>query len=178
MYKSMRVYRHRYKVLSGTYSGLVTDGVQIGYQDYPDQFQKENMTFDQIRDIQKAKQDQGLFEGIWLELVQQPLYRPVRKLGTQPKVDITDEGVTYNDIYMDLCVPFDRYGNEIHVGDTVMVASKNEVRRAVVTKIASKPNMASYGIMQRKLTVRDELEQQTLTIADSRATVVIERNTI
>jgi hypothetical protein len=72
-----------------------------------------------------------------------------------------------------LCVPFDRYGNEIKEGDMIMIASKNEVRRVEVIKIAKKPYMASYGIMNRKLTVRDDVEDQTLTINDPRATVKV-----
>jgi hypothetical protein len=47
------------------------------------------------------------------------------------------------------------------------------VRRVTVIKIAKKPFMASYGIVNRKLTVRDEAEDQTLTINDPRATVKV-----
>jgi hypothetical protein len=158
-----RTYNHRYKVLTGTMKGLVSDGQQIGFQDYPDQFVKEG--WDSHTIVAKTS---GKKEGIWLTeqcvRVQRNDYR---------NTTITEEGVAYGDDFMDLCVPFDRYNNEIHVGDTLMIASKNEVRRVEVIKIAAKPFQASYGIMNRKLTVRDEAEDQTLTINDPRSTVKI-----
>ena len=158
-----RTYTHRYKVLSGPMKGLVADGNQIGFQDYPEQFVVEG--WDSHTIVAKTS---GKKEGIWLKeqgvRVQRNDYR---------NTTITEEGVSYGDDYMDLCVPFDRYNNEICVGDTLMIASKNEVRRVEVIKIATKPFQASYGIMNRKLTVRDEAEDQTLTINDPRATVKV-----
>lgn len=169
-----RTYKHRYKVLSGDLKGLVSDGQQIGTQDYPDQFVIEQMTHEQITAKQRDMYDRGEIEGVWLDEVSRPMYRPRPIQGVRPpKIDITDEGVNYDDVYMDLCVPFDRYNNEINVGDTLMIASRNEVRRVTVIKIAKTPFMASYGIMNRKLTVRDEAEDQTLTINDPRATVKV-----
>ena len=169
-----RFYPHRYKVLSGEHQGLVSEGEQIGVQDYPNQFVAEKFDSHQVSAMSKAKYDQGLYEGIWLSEIQQPMYRPVpHKLGRQPNIEITEEGVSYDDIYMDLCVPFDRYGIEIKEGDVLMIASKNEVRRVEVVKIAKKPFMASYGVMNRKLTVYDDKEDQTLTINDPRATVKV-----
>lgn len=168
-----RYYKHRYKVLTGPMKGLVSDGVQIGVQDYPEQFIVEKLSYEQIRAIQNDKYHRGLIEGIWLNEAQEPIYCNIPKLGHPPKKEITEEGVNYDDVYMDLCVPFDRYGNEICVGDTLMIASKNEVRRVEVVAIAKKPFMASYGIMNRKLTVRDNVEEQTLTINDPRATVKV-----
>ena len=167
-----RSYPHRYKVLTGYHAGLVSDGQRIGYQDFPDQF--VNMTNDQIMQQQRTMRAAGVYEGIWLNELQMALHRPIPVTGvSQPKIEITEEGVNYDNVYMDLCVPFDRYGNEIKEGDTIMIASKNEVRRAKVIKIAKRPFMASYGITNRKLTVRDEEEEQTLTINDPRATVKI-----
>lgn len=168
-----RFYPHRYKVLSGQHEGLVSDGQQIGCQDYPEQFIKERMDSETINSKVRNMHFKGLHEGVWLDEVQQPLYRPIPQPGHPPKMEITDEGMNYSDVYMDLCVPFDRYGNEIKVGDTLMIASKNEVRRAEVIAIAKKPYIASYGIANRKLTVRDEEEKQTLTINDPRATVKV-----
>lgn len=154
-----RTYLHRYKVLSGPMKGLITDGVQIGFQDYPEQFVIEGWDSHTIS---------GKKEGIWLT---EPGVRVQRN--DYRNTTITEEGVSYGDDYMDLCVPFDRYNNEIKVGDTLMIASKNEVRRVEVIAIAKKPYMASYGIMNRKLTVRDNVEEQTLTINDPRATVKV-----
>lgn len=169
-----RTYLHRYKVLSGPTKGMVTDGVQIGVQDYPEQFVKEGWTSEAIQAFVKKQYENGVYEGIWLNEAQQPIYRPLPIQGVRtPKIEITEEGVNYDDVYMDLCVPFDRYNNEIKVGDTLMIASKNEVRRVEVIAIAKKPYMASYGIMNRKLTVRDNVEEQTLTINDPRATVKV-----
>ena len=168
-----RTYLHRYKVLTGPMTGMVTDGQQIGVQDYPEQFIVEKLTYEQIRAVQDDKYHRGMTEGIWLNEAQQPLYRNIPKLGSGLNITITEEGVNYDNTYMDLCVPFDRYNNEISVGDTLMIASKNEVRRVVVVAIAKKPYQASYGIMNRKLTVRDEAEDQTLTINDPRATVKV-----
>ena len=158
-----RTYTHRYKVLSGSMKGLVATGQQIGFQDYPEQFVKEG--WDSHTIVAKTS---GKKEGIWLTeqavRIQRNDYR---------NTTITEEGVAYGDDFMDLCVPFDRYNNEIHEGDTLMIASRNEVRRVKVIKIALKPFQASYGIMNRKLTVRDEAEDQTLTINDPRATVKV-----
>lgn len=169
-----RVYLKRYKVLTGECTGLISQGQQIGYQDYPDQVTLEKMTHEQITAKQRSQYDKGLCSGIWLNEVARPLYLPLPVQGVRPpKVEITDEGVNYDDTYMDLCVPFDRYNNEIKVDDYIMVASRNEVRRVQVVKIATKPFMASYGIVNRKLTVRDHEENQTLTINDPRATVKV-----
>lgn len=158
-----RTYTHRYKVLSGFMKGLISDGQQIGFQDYPEQFVIEG--WDSHTIVAKTS---GKKEGIWLTeqgvRIQRNDYR---------NTTITEEGVSYGDDFMDLCVPFDRYNNEIREGDTLMIASKNEVRRVKVIKVAVKPFMASYGIMNRKLTVRDEAEDQTLTINDPRATVKV-----
>jgi len=167
-----RQYIRQYRVLSGPLAGMVSNGIQIGEQDYPDQWKIESLTHDQILEQRNRVQAQGLFSGIWLIDTQQVVRRPLPvQGGYRSKVEITPEGVNYDDVYMDLCVPHDRYGNEIHVGDTLIVASKNEARRVVVERFAAKPVMASYGIMQRKITVRDELEQQTLTINDCFATI-------
>ena len=158
-----RTYLHRYKVLSGPLAGEVCDGVQIGFQDYPEQFVVEG--WDSHTIVSKTS---GKLEGIWLN---EPGVRIQRN--DYRNTTITEEGVAYGTDYMDLCVPFDRYNNEIREGDTIMIASKNEVRRVEVIKIAKKPFMASYGIMNRKLTVRDNVEEQTLTINDPRATVKV-----
>jgi hypothetical protein len=169
-----RTYKHRYKVLSGSLKGMVTDGQQIGVQDYPEQFIKEGWDSETINAFVKKQHENGVYEGIWLDEPSQTMHRPLPiQGGYRPKIEFTDEGVNYDDVYMDLCVPFDRYGNEISVGDTLMIASRNEVRRVEVIKIAKKPFMASYGIMNRKLTVRDNEEEQTLTINDPRATVKV-----
>ena len=158
-----RTYIHRYKVLSGPLAGEIFDGVQIGFQDYPDQFVVEG--WDSHTIVAKTS---GKKEGVWLN---EPGVRIQRN--DYRNTTITEEGVAYGTDYMDLCVPFDRYNNEIKVGDTLMIASKNEVRRVEVVAIAKKPYQASYGIMNRKLTVRDNVEEQTLTINDPRATVKV-----
>jgi len=169
-----RHYTHRYKVLSGPMQGLVTNGRQIGEQDYPEQFLIEKMTHEQIMAKRDEHYNRNGCSGIWLNEPEKAIYLPKPVQGVRvPKIEITDEGVNYDDVYMDLCVPFDRYGNEIKEGDMIMIASKNEVRRVEVIKIAKKPYMASYGIMNRKLTVRDDEENQTLTINDPRATVKV-----
>ena len=166
-----RVYMHRYKVLTGPMKGLVADGQQIGTQDYPEQFKIENMTHEQIMAKQRDMYHQGMCDGIWLNEVSSPMYRPISKLGTQPKVTFDEEGVNYDDTYMDLCVPFDRFNKEIFVGDTIYISSKNEVIPCVVEKIAKKPFQASYGIMNRKLTVRPIEGGTAKTINDPRSTV-------
>ena len=158
-----RTYTQRYKVLSGPMKGLVADGNQFGFQDCPEQVVIEG--WDSHTIVAKTS---GKKEGIWLKEQCVRVYR-----NDYHNTTITEEGVSYGDDYMDLCVPFDRYNNEICVGDTLMIASKNEVRRVQVIKIATKPFWGSYGIVNRKLTVRDEAEDQTLTINDPRATVKV-----
>lgn len=163
-----RVYKHRYKILSGQFAGQVFDGQDIGYQDYPGQFAKmqEADTYrDLIRDHMNLHQTRG--NGIWLDSLQIPIYRDPNR-----EREITvGKTVNYQDLYEDLVAPFDRNNNEIQVGDMIYISSSKEVRLVKVMKIAAKVYQASYGIMQRKLTVRDEQEGQTLTINDSRATM-------
>jgi len=169
-----RTYVHRYMILFGPMKGLISDGQHIGMQDYPEQIRFEQLTHEQIKKLIDDKYDRGLTEGIWIDKLGHALYRPIPSKGVhQAKIEITEEGVNYDDVYMDLCVPFDRYNNEIKVGDTLMVASKNEVRRAIVKAISAKPYMESYGIINRKLTVYDEFEKQTLIINDPRATIKV-----
>ena len=165
-----RVYMHRYKVLSGVNAGMISDGEQIGQQDFPGQF--NCMQSVEINQVVNNKYDNGLCEGVWLNDVSAPLYRPITN-GFAPKVEITEEGVNYSDLYMDLCVAFDRFNNEIFVGDTVYAAVNNEVLPCVVEKIAKKPYMAGYGIMQRKVTVRQVGGGAAKTINDSRSMVKV-----
>ena len=81
--------------------------------------------------------------------------------------------MNYSDDYMDLCVPFDRFGREIFVGDTIYISSCNEVIPCVVEKIAKKPFQASYGIMNRKLTARPIEGGSAKSITDPRSTVKV-----
>jgi hypothetical protein len=156
-----RIRIHRYKVLSGPMKGLVGEGIQIGFQDYPEQFVKEG--WDSHTIVAKIS---GKYEGIWMleqnERVQRNDYR---------NTVISEEGVSYGDDYMDMCVPFDRFNKEIFVGDTIYISSKNEVIPCVVEKIDKKPFQASYGIMNRKLTVRPTEGGTAKTINDPRSTV-------
>jgi hypothetical protein len=146
--------------------GLVGDGIQIGVQDYPNQYEIEQLTTDQIKLLWEDKHNKGLGEGIWINEAKQPFYPSIRR-----KIQIDEEGVSYDDVYMDLCVPFDRFNKEIFVGDTIYISSKNEVIPCVLEKIAKKPFMASYGIMNRKLTVRPVEGGAAKTINDPRSTV-------
>jgi hypothetical protein len=146
--------------------GLVADGIQIGVQDYPDQYEIEQLTIDQIKLLWEDKHNKGLDEGIWINEAKQSFYPSDRR-----KIEIDEEGVSYDDVYMDLCVPFDRFNKEIFVGDTIYISSKNEVIPCVVEKIAKKPFIASYGIVNRKLTVRPVEGGAAKTINDPRSTV-------
>lgn len=160
-----RIYLHRYKILVGQYAGLIHDGVQIGYQDYPGQFQEPGFDHDRI----KTMYSQG--EGIWLNDLKIAIRRPGPVQGVrQPKV-VVGETVNYDDVYEDLVIPFDRNNQEIFVGDYVYAAVKNEVRLVKVVKLAKKVYQSSYGIILRKMTVIDEDHGQTLTINDSRSTI-------
>jgi len=156
-----RVYMHRYKILSGPMKGLIGEGIQIGFQDYPEQFVKEGWDSHTI-----VARTSGKKEGIWMlehnERVQRNDYR---------NTTIAEEGVSYGDDFMDLCVPFDRFNKEIFVGDTIYISSRNEVIPCIVEKIAKKPFQASYGIMNRKLTVRPTEGGTAKTINDPRSTV-------
>lgn len=150
----------RFKILKGQFANQVVDGIDIGYQDYPEQFAKESFTYQQHQ-----KRYETHNQAIWLNEPQ------VRVERTDPRnVKITPEGVNYSNDFIDLCTPFDRYSKEIFVGDELYVAVKNEVRKATVTKIAEKPFQASYGIMWRKLTVKDD-NGYTITINDYRTTI-------
>jgi hypothetical protein len=148
-----RVYIHRYKVLSGPLKNGIFEGQEIGAQEYLDQYKIEG----------SAK---GTEHGVWLN-------EPEVKINRTDYRDVTftDEGVNYSNDYMDLCVPFDRFNKEIFVGDTIYISSKNEVIPCVVEKIAKKPFQASYGIMNRKLTVRPTEGGTAKTINDPRSTV-------
>jgi hypothetical protein len=148
-----RVYIHRYKVLSGPLKNGIFEGQEIGAQEYLDQYKIEG----------SAK---GTEHGVWLNEPEVKINRTNHR-----DVTITDEGVNYSNDYMDLCVPFDRFNKEIFVGDTIYISSRNEVIPCVVEKIAKKPFMASYGIMNRKLTVRPIEGGTAKTINDPRSTV-------
>lgn len=148
-----RAYPQRYKILSGPLTGQIFDGVEIAAQDYPDQCKVEGCA-------------KGEFYGVWLNEPKVKINRDNYR-----NVVILDEGVNYNDAYLDLCVPFDRFGNEIFVGDTIYISSNNEVIPCVVEKIAKKPYMANYGVMGRKLTARPTEGGMAKTIGDSRSTV-------
>jgi hypothetical protein len=167
----VRTRHHHYRILSGALAGSTFLGQQIGFQEYPDQIAQEQMSPDAINELRQRQYSLDRCEGIWLHELNQAVYRPVPVTGKPPKVDILAEGVNYDGVYLDLCTPFDRFNNTIFVGDELYVSIRNEVRLAKVVRIADKPFMASYGIMNRKLTVRDEQEDQTLTINDPRSTV-------
>jgi hypothetical protein len=144
---------HRYKVLTGPLKNGIFEGQEIGAQEYLDQYKIEG----------SAK---GTEHGVWLN-------EPEVKINRTDYRDVTftDEGVNYSNDYMDLCVPFDRFNKEIFVGDTIYISSKNEVIPCVVEKIAKKPFQASYGVMNRKLTVRPTEGGTAKTINDPRSTV-------
>jgi hypothetical protein len=148
-----RIRTHRYKVISGSLAGQVFDGMQIGDEEYPGQVESEGCA-------------KGELHGVWLNEPKIKINRTDYR-----DVTITDEGVNYGNKYMDLCVPFDRFNEEIFVGDTIYVSSSNEVVPCIVEKIAKKPFMASYGIMNRKLTVRPVEGGAAKTINDPRSTV-------
>ena len=148
-----RIYLHRYKVLVGPLSGKVFEGQEIGAQEYLDQAKIEGVA-------------KGTLYGVWLN-------EPKVKINRNEYRDltITDEGANYSNDYMDLCVPFDRFNKEIFVGDTIYVSSNNEVVPCIVEKIAKKPFMASYGIVNRKITARPLEGGIAKTIGDPRSTV-------
>lgn len=165
---SNRIYLHRYRIKTGPYAGFYGDGVQIGVQDYLDQIEIEKMTHSQVQNLWKDKFDRGLGEGIWLFKLGVAVHPQIVK---GPVIQIDEEGAHYYNDYVDFCVPFDRHNREIFVGDHLYASIKGEVRQVEVKKIAAKPYMANYGIMNRKLTVYDAIEDQTLTINDPRSTI-------
>jgi hypothetical protein len=152
-----RVYLHRYKVLNGSLLGQVFDGQEIGSQKYLDQLKIEGFATDTVY-------------GVWLNepKVKIPLteYR---------NIILTDEGLNYNNEYMDLCIPFDRFNNEIFVGDTIYISTSNNVVPCIVEKISKKPFMANYGIVNRKITARPIEGGPAKTIGDPRSTVKVDK---
>ncbi len=148
-----RVYLHRYKALAGPLAGQVFEGQEISAQEYPGQAKIEGVA-------------KGEFYGVWLNEPKVKINRTDYR-----SVTIVDEGVNYSNDYMDLCVPFDRFNKEIFIGDTIYVSSHNEVVPCIVEKIAKKPFMANYGIMNRKLTVRPVGGGAALTVGNPRSTV-------
>lgn len=150
----------RFKIQSGKYSGQIVDGFMIGIQNYPDQIKIENLNAQQIQDLWKDNK-----EGFWYP-------EENVKISFEERIKHIGETIDYGNVE-DLVIPFDSYGVEIFNGDTLYVASKNVVRRAVVTKIAPNATMASYGVINRKITVKCEDDGQTLVINNSRDTVKI-----
>lgn len=104
-------------------------------------------------------------QGIWIPTLNAKLADNVRIQHS----DITDLGIVH-DAYTDLVMPFDRENREIHVGDRLYIAVKNDVRRATVTKIAARPQYVSSTGYTRKLSVVDESGQK-LTINSGRSTI-------
>lgn len=153
---------HRYKVITGKFAGQVVSGFQIGVQAYLDQIKKENMDHAQVMALYTSNK-----EGFWA-----PEFN--EKIEFEKRIDSNSVGevVDYGNV-QDLVIPFDKYNNEISVGDELYAAVKNAVRRVKVTKIAKKATFASYGVLLRKLTVTDLDTNQTLTINQSRDTVKI-----
>jgi hypothetical protein len=163
-----RTYLHRYRLLSGPHAGKVFEGEQIGYQDFPGQFDQEKIKGHDLWTALVNDKAKSNTEGVFLYGINQVVRRTSVREDYKMEVG---ETVVYDEIYEDLVAPFDRYNDEIKVGDVVYVAVKNEVRTGEVVKIAPKVYMASYGVMQRKITVRDHTEQRTLVINDSRAAI-------
>ena len=155
---------HRYKIITGQFAGRVVDGFQIGVFAYPDQIQIENLDHTQVTALYQTNK-----EGFWYPEEQV-------KIEFEKRIDSNSVGtvVDYGNV-QDLVIPFDKYNQEIFVGDELYVASKNAVRRVTVTKIAPKATFASYGILIRKLTVKDLDDGQTLVINESRDTIKIQK---
>lgn len=161
-----RVYLHRYRVLSGHLNGQVFDGEQIGIMDYPDQWRIENLDLPEMQKRQIDAQARGRsYYGIYLHDLPLAIY-PTNDV--RPEMG---ETVVYAGFYEDMLTPFDRNNQEIFVGDYVYAASKNEVRYGVVTKIGKLVYMDASGCYSRKITVRDETEDQTLVIGNSRSLI-------
>ena len=153
---------HRYKVITGKFAGQTIEAYGIGYMAYPDQIKNENMNHEAVMNLYKVNR-----EGVWYEAA-------AEKIEFERRIDSTSVGtvVDYGNI-QDLVITFDKYNNEIFVGDELYAAVKNAVRRVKVTKIAPKATFASGGVLIRKITVVDLDSGQTLTINQSRDTVKI-----
>jgi len=74
--------------------------------------------------------------------------------------------------YEDLVIPFDRFDNEIFVGDKIHAAVGDECRRLVVKKIGTEYHVGC-GWMQRKLTCTDLDSGKTVTINKPARTIKI-----
>ena len=151
----------RYKIISGPFAGRVVEGFEIGVRAYPSQIDEGYLTHDQIMNLHKYNRD-----GFWY---------PEENIKIEFENHIEIGMVAdYGNVH-DLVINYDRYNQEIFVGDELFIASKNVVRRAVVTKIAQKVTMASNGVLIRKITVKDVDDGQTLTINESRDTIKIQK---
>jgi hypothetical protein len=122
----------KYLILVGPLQGKVVMGRQIGYLLSPDDVD--------VRDT---------MVGIWVEEFSQKVCYE-----QHANIVITRQGAWYGDSFIDLCVTYDRLGNEIDIGDTIYFSSKNEVVRGIVEKIDVKATYANYGIINRKMKVR------------------------
>ena len=151
-------------MLSGQYTGQILDGMNIDYWDYPNQANVENIG---PYDYQKRREMRDKnYPGIWIRDLDV-------KIEYDPRTPITieNDGVHYGTDFIDLCLPFDRYGEELTVGNIVMIAVSNSVKIATITRIK---NITKYnGEYVRSITCRDKHEQKTHSITDSYATVKI-----
>ena len=155
---------HRYKVVTGKHAGKVVEGFHIGHMLYPDQIAIEKMEHEQVMSLYTTNKD-----GFWCpELAE--------KIDFESKISSANVGevVDYGNVH-DLVITFDKYNKEIFVDDILYAAVKNAVRRVKVTKITKTATFALYGILQRKLTVTDLDTGKTLTINESRDTI-LDRN--
>lgn len=157
---------HRFHITTGPFAGRTVDGFVIGVMNYPDQIAKESLTPDQVTNLYQINK-----EGFWYPEENIKIEFEGR-LNSNTINTVADYGNV-----QDLVIPFDKYNQEIFVGDELYIASKNAVRKATVTKIAPKVTFASYGILIRKITVKDVDDGQTLVINQSRDTIKIIQQT-
>jgi len=121
----------RYKILTGPLAGQIVTAHQLERRATP-----------------TSELDNALGSGIWIP-----------SLGVRVAAD--QDAYSVPSAYVDLVVPFDRFNQEIFIGDTLHAASKAAVIRVKVTGIGKSHWDSGH---KRKLRVQDIDSGATLTI--------------
>lgn len=141
--------KYRFFIKTGPYAGKVFDGMHCNGRAHPD-----------------AEPDFAMYgDGIYI-----PELNLRMKKQYLPSDDAKHFGETVD--YEDLVIAFDKYGNEIFIGDVLYASINKEVCKVTVLKLGA-PYHQGCGWMARKMSVLNEDTGKRSTLNDPSATIKI-----